>query len=85
MGIWIRSQDGITLAECNRITIDGRSTVVNKVSEQQEFDCDRLGEYSSREEAIAAIDEISEYLHREAKVYIWQMPQRGFLKEKAQA
>lgn len=62
MGIWIRSQDGTALVECSRIVIDGRSLIINKVSEQQEFDSDKLGEYGSREEAIQVIHKIQDYI-----------------------
>lgn len=61
MGIWIRSQDKTSLAECK--TID----IVKRVNDEyhihanfMDFDYVFLGKYSSKEKAIAVLDMIEE-------------------------
>lgn len=67
MGIWIRTQNGNTLVNCNHISIWQRDGV--PISICGDYDCGKpeempfiLGEYESEKEAIAAFDMIQNTL-----------------------
>lgn len=75
MGIWIRSQDKTSLAECK--TID----IVKRVNDEyhihanfMDFDYVFLGEYSSKEKAFAVLDMIQKHIATRSN-NVFQMPQ----------
>lgn len=85
--MWIRSQDGKTLAKVTRLAVVGR-TIQNLPATGIEDDYDVMGKYESEERAIEVLDEIENQLfkytelhekandyHKITKHIVFQMPE----------
>lgn len=74
MGIWIRSQDKLSLREYGGICIDyhGRKHIYGDAKFQEEGAEPYfvLGEYETEERAIAVLDEIQEAIEKEVETTV---------------
>lgn len=66
--MWIRSQDGKTLAKVTRLAVVGR-TIQNLPATGIEDDYDIMGKYESEKRAIEVLDEIEKRLFAYTEVY----------------
>ena len=64
--MWIRSQDGKTLAKVTRLAVVGR-TIQNLPATGIEDDYDVMGVYESPERAIEVLDEIEDILYHNSQ------------------
>lgn len=83
MPLWIRSQDKISLIECNNFIIvcrDNGFAIHTCVLQALKLNA-RLGYYSTKEKALKVLDKIQEHITKnEAGIYnskfgVYQMPQ----------
>lgn len=78
MAIWIRSQDKTSLIECKKIDICERQDKYEFVANYKYYDGDEtyddLGEYSTKEKAVKALDMIQEHIAKHSNS-VFQMPQ----------
>jgi hypothetical protein len=82
--IWVRSQDKELLVETGRVEF--LNTGGTKIG-FFEGECNTLfGEYESKEESLVVLDNITKGIYEKdwsTRQHVYQMPQKGFLKEKA--
>ena len=75
MGKWIRSQDGIVLANIVSFFIDEKCSVCGYDNSTNDADCYfYLGHYSTKEKAIKVLDMIQEHIECEYDIGVFQMP-----------
>jgi hypothetical protein len=85
VGIWVRSQDKELMVETSRIEL--LNVAGTKIGFFEGEHNTLLGEYVSKEESLAVLDEIQNGIMRFSKdrEHVYYMPPNGFLKEKASA
>lgn len=87
MGIWVRSQDREVLNEVQNIrTLNVGGTRLGTFNTSGSIT--ELGEYESREEALAVLDGIQKGLIEKdwrTRQHVYCMPPQGFLKRRAAA